>query len=114
MVWSFKFSTNNWTAKADMSNTKIVTTCGMITREEGEKEIVTFPEREGRVEIYNIATDTWRMGMLVLEAIDVSYIRNLYFNLQETRSHRSKFCGLMAIMLGMETRSSLLEDSTMT
>lgn len=88
--------------------------CNMVKHQDGDREIIVTGQKNDRVEIYNIATDTWRMGMLVLEAIDVSYIGNLYFNLQETRSHRSKFCGLMAITLGMETRSSLLEDSTMT
>ena len=90
MVWSFKFSTNNWTAKADMSNTKIVTTCGMITREEGEKEIVTFPEREGRVEIYNIASNTWRNGMGGFVRSLRCFILDIYtmhtFNFQEPLS----------------------------
>ena len=63
-VWSFKFSTNQWTAKADMSHGGNGIACQMITREDGEKEIVSVGDNSNIVEIYNIASDTWRNGML--------------------------------------------------
>ena len=95
MVWSFKFSTNNWTAKANMQyatcNTctpSHATYCDMITREEGEKEIVTL--QGGRVEIYNIASNTWRDGMGGFVRSLRCFILDIYamhtFNFQEPLS----------------------------
>ena len=74
-VYSFKFSTNQWTKKADMiHSTGKYGTCGLITTESGEKEIVTTISKT--VEIYNIATDTWREGKDLSYALDISFLRN--------------------------------------
>lgn len=59
-VYSFKFSTNQWTKKADISVPAKghSLACGLVTLESGEKEIVT--QINDKVGIYNIATNTWR------------------------------------------------------
>lgn len=61
-VWSFKFSTNTWTAKADMIEGGNTIACQVVKREDGEREIVAVGEANNRVEIYNIAANTWRLG----------------------------------------------------
>lgn len=40
--------------------------CNMVKHQDGDREIIVTGQKNDRVEIYNIATDTWRMGMLVL------------------------------------------------
>ena len=62
---SFKFSSNAWTTKAEMLHGGRQLACGMVTHEDGDREIIATGERSNRVQIYNIATDTWRIGGLV-------------------------------------------------
>ena len=40
--------------------------CNMVKREDGDREIIVTGQKSNRVEIYNIATDTWRLGGLGL------------------------------------------------
>ena len=61
-TWSFKFSTNQWTALADVANGGNSVACQMVTREDGEKEIISVGEASDVVMIYNIASNTWRRG----------------------------------------------------
>lgn len=63
---SYKFSTNEWTRKADMTDGGQQIACNMVKHQDGDREIIVTGQKNDRVEIYNIATDTWRMGMLVL------------------------------------------------
>ena len=65
-TYSFKFSTYQWTKKEDMLYGSIKIACGLITTGSGEKEIVSMGNDivTRGVEIYNIATDTWREGKL--------------------------------------------------
>merc|ERR1712117_46434 len=61
-TWSFKFSTNQWTSLADVANGGNGVACQMVTREDGEKEIISVGEASDIVMIYNIASNTWRRG----------------------------------------------------
>merc|ERR1712117_333047 len=61
-VYSYKFSTNQWTRKADMTYGGYEIVCGLVTTDSGAKEIVSVGDRGGRVEIYDIASNTWREG----------------------------------------------------
>jgi len=62
VAYSFKFSTNQWTKKADMIYGGNEIVCGLVTADSGEKEIVSMGNRAGQVEIYNIASNVWREG----------------------------------------------------
>ena len=46
----------------------------MVTHEDGDREIIVTGARSNRVQIYNIATDTWRIGGSVFQAIFVLFL----------------------------------------
>ena len=54
-----------WSGKANLTTPRINMACGVIGKSSGDLEVVTAGGQYGgetAVEIYNVATDTWRTG----------------------------------------------------